>query len=453
MSQNVTRFPPSPTGSLHIGNVRTAIFNYLFARSTGGKFIVRVEDTDKERSRREYEDAMHQSISWLGLQRDNEVVWRQSERTDVYTKYLKMLIDTDHAYLSQEIEGANREVVRFRNPKKTITFQDLIRGSVTIDTTDLGDFIIARNINDPVYHMAVVVDDFEAGVTHVIRGEDHVSNTPRQILIQEAIGAPRPIYAHLPLIVAKDRSKLSKRKHGAAVSLDYYRQKGYLPQGILNYLALLGWNPGTEQEIFTLEELIPAFSFTQVQKSSAVFDETKLKWVNREHMLRLTPEAFWEHAEEFLSEETVTMLDASDRWRDVVPVMRERASTFGDVREADEAGEYRYYYESPAYEAQKLLWKEESSEATRGRLERISALLEGVSDPWTAESVKAALWDYAEKEGRGQVLWPMRISLSGRDKSPDPFTIAGIIGRDETEGRIRRARALLSPDGLAGNSR
>jgi nondiscriminating glutamyl-tRNA synthetase len=231
----VTRLAPSPTGSIHIGNVRTGIFNYLFARHVGGQFMIRVEDTDKERSKREYEVEMLANIAWLGLKKDNEVVLRQSERTEIYKKYLQDLIKKDLAYISVETEGANKEVVRFRNPNKTIVFQDLIRGEVSIDTTDLGDFIIARNINDPVYHMAVVVDDFETGTTHVIRGEDHISNTPRQILIQEAIGAPRPVYAHLPLIVAADRSKLSKRKHGAAVSLDYYRQKGYLPQGLLNY--------------------------------------------------------------------------------------------------------------------------------------------------------------------------------------------------------------------------
>lgn len=444
MSKVVTRFPPSPTGSLHIGNVRTAIFNYLFARHVGGEFIVRVEDTDKERSRHEYEEDMLASIAWLGLERDNKIVLRQSERTDIYKKHLQTLIEKDLAYLSQEIEGANREVVRFRNPNKAITFQDLIRGDVTIDTTDLGDFIIARNINDPVYHMAVVVDDFESGVTHVIRGEDHVSNTPRQILIQEAIGAPRPIYAHLPLIVAKDRSKLSKRKHGAAVSLDFYRQKGYLAEGILNYLTLLGWNPGTDQEIFTLDELIEAFSFEKVQRSSAVFDETKLAWVNREHMLKLTEESFWEHAEEFLSEETVSMLDATNRWREVISVMRERASTFGDIKDADMAGEYRYFYEAPLLETTKLGWKDEPKGATKGRLEAVLGLLEGVSDEWSKDSVRAAVWPYAETEGRGQVLWPMRVALSGREKSPDPFVIAGIIGKDETITRLKGAVAALS---------
>jgi len=417
----------------------------LFAKRNNGQFIVRIEDTDKVRSKREHEVSMLENIHWLGLKKDNEVPWRQSERTEIYKKYLQQLITDGRAYISQETEGLNKEVVRFKNPNTTITFTDLIRGEVTIDTTDLGDFIIARNIDEPVYHLAVVIDDFESGVTHVIRGEDHVSNTPRQILIMEAIGAPRPIYAHLPLIVATDHSKLSKRKHGESVSLDYYKSKGFLPQGITNYLALLGWNPGTEQEIFELPELIEKFSFDQVQKSAAVFDEVKLRWVNREHMLRLTPEAFWEHAEEFLSEETVTELDTLGLWESVVPIMRERASTFGDIRDADAAGEYAFFYKPPEYMPSVLLWKEETTLATKSRLERILSLLEAFQGEWDKDTVKSVVWDYAEKEGRGQVLWPMRVSLSGREKSPDPFTISGIIGRDETIRRIAGAISLLTP--------
>ncbi|MEX2013363.1 MAG: glutamate--tRNA ligase family protein [Parcubacteria group bacterium] len=278
----ITRFPPSPTGSLHIGNVRTALFNYLFAKHGGGDFIVRVEDTDKTRSKKEYEENMFENLKWLGLEIDGEV-WRQSERTDIYKKYLRKLIDENKAYISIETEGENREVVRLKNPNKVVTFNDLIRGEVSFDTTELGDFIIAKNIDEPLYHLAVVIDDFESGITHVIRGEDHISNTPRQILIQEAIGAPRPLYAHLPLILAQDRSKLSKRKHGESVSLDYYRLKGYSREAIINYLALLGWNPGTEQEIFTLEELIKVFDLSRVHKGGAIFDEKKLAWVNRKH--------------------------------------------------------------------------------------------------------------------------------------------------------------------------
>ncbi|MDO8471373.1 MAG: glutamate--tRNA ligase family protein [bacterium] len=278
----ITRFPPSPTGPLHIGNVRTALFNYLYARQNNGSFIVRIEDTDKTRSKKEYEDEMLESLEWLGLKRDGELL-HQSERTEIYKKYLHKLIDEGKAYLSRETEGENREVVRFKNPNIITIFNDLVRGEVQFDTTELGDFIIAKSVNEPLYHLAVVIDDFESGITHVIRGEDHISNTPRQILIQEAIGATRPLYAHLPLILAQDRSKLSKRKHGESVSLDYYRNKGYSRDAIINYLALLGWNPGTEQEIFTLSELINVFDLKRVHKGGAIFDEKKLAWVNRKH--------------------------------------------------------------------------------------------------------------------------------------------------------------------------
>jgi len=278
----IVRIAPSPTGPIHIGNIRTALFNYIFAKQNRGKCLLRIEDTDKERSKKEYEDNIIENLKWLGLETDSKI-WHQSERLDVYKKYLNKLINEDKAYISQETEGENREVVRFRNPNKKVTFDDLVRGEISFDTTELGDFIVAKNIDEPIYHLAVAVDDFESGVTHIIRGEDHISNTPRQILVQEAIGAPRPLYAHLPLILAKDRSKLSKRKHGESVSLDYYREKGYLPEAILNYLALLGWNPGTEKEIFTLEELIKEFNIKKVNKAGARLDEKKLAWVNRKH--------------------------------------------------------------------------------------------------------------------------------------------------------------------------
>ena len=420
------------------------MFSFLYAKKHKGLFIVRSEDTDKARSTKEFEAALLAGIDWLGIKKDNAEVWRQSERTEIYKKYLHRLIDEGKAYISQETEGENKEVVRFKNPNKRVEFDDLIRGIISVDTTDLGDFIIARNINDPVYHMAVVVDDFEAGVTHVIRGEDHISNTPRHILIQEAIGAPRPVYAHLPLIVAADHSKLSKRKHGESVSLDYYKSLGFLPAGIVNYLALLGWNPGTEQEIFTLDELKEAFAIEQVQKHAAIFDIVKLRWVNREHLLRLSNDEFKILVMDFISPELGGFLD-TERGALFLPVMRERASTFGDIHDAEAAGEYAYFIKPPTYEAAKLSWKgTEPAEATRARLEAVQALLEPLSaSQWASESVKNAIWPYAEAEGRGQVLWPLRMALSGRDKSPDPFQIAGIIGRDETLARISTAVSLL----------
>jgi len=275
MGKVAVRMAPSPTGNFHVGGARTALFNFLFARKNNGKFILRIEDTDKERSKKEFEDDIFESLEWLGLKYDE--FYRQSERGEIYKNYVEKMLNNDSVYEAED------KVIRFRNPNKKTKFNDLVRGEIEFDTTELKDFVIAKSVDEPLYHLAVVIDDFESGITHVIRGEDHISNTPRQILIQEAIGAPRPLYAHLPLILAQDRSKLSKRKHGESVSLDYYRHKGYSPEAIINYLALLGWNPGTEQEIFTLEELINVFDLERVHKGGAIFDEKKLAWVNRKH--------------------------------------------------------------------------------------------------------------------------------------------------------------------------
>ena len=273
--QVIVRMAPSPTGKFHVGSARTALYNFLFARKNDGKFILRIEDTDKERSKKEFENDILEGLEWLGLKYDE--LYRQSERGEVYKSYVEKMLSQDLVYESDD------KVIRFRNPNKKIKFNDLIRGEIEFDTTELNDFVIAKSVDEPLYHLAVVIDDFESGITHVIRGEDHISNTPRQILIQDAIGAPRPLYAHLPLILAQDRSKLSKRKHGESVSLDYYREKGYSPAAVINYLALLGWNPGTEQEIFTLEELIKVFDLSRVHKGGAIFDEKKLAWVSRKH--------------------------------------------------------------------------------------------------------------------------------------------------------------------------
>jgi glutamyl/glutaminyl-tRNA synthetase len=259
----------------------------LFAKKNGGKIIFRFEDTDRERSKKEFGEDILESLKWMGITYD-EGPFRQSDRTEVYKKYIKMMLDSGHAYLSTgegDTEFAifdpqklttkaltkNRDsVIRFKNPKKKIIFNDLIRGPVEFDTEELGDFVIAKSIDEPIYHLAVVVDDFDMGITHIIRGDDGISNTPRQILIQEAIGAPRPQYAHVPLILAPDRSKLSGR-HGA-VSIRDYRKMGYLPEALVNYLALLGWNPGTEQEIFNMNELIEAFDISKIQKGGAIFN-------------------------------------------------------------------------------------------------------------------------------------------------------------------------------------
>jgi glutamyl-tRNA synthetase len=430
---------------MHIGTVRTALFNFLFAKHHGGTFFVRIEDTDKERDRPEWTEAIWKDFEWCGLTPDIRYV--QSDHAKRHAELLKGLVEKGIAYVSKEAakDDPAKEVgvVRLKNPGKIITFNDIVRGEVTFDTTELGDFVIARSMSDPLYHFAVVVDDHDAGVTHVIRAEEHISNTPRQILIQEALGLERPEYAHIPLILAPDRSKLSKRKHGASV--ENYRNAGFLPEAILNYLSLLGWNPGTNEELFSLPELIERFTLDQVQKSGAIFDETKLKWFNREYILRLSPESFLERANGFLSEETRRALEKKGLLDVLVPLMRERIQTFGELKAMDEAGEFSFYANAPQYDAEKLAWKDSTPAIAREHLTRSLALMELITkSDWSEKAVKGALWPYAEKEGRGAVLWPLRFALSGREKSPDPFTIAGIIGKDETEKRIASALERLS---------
>ncbi len=277
----VTRFAPSPTGYLHIGNYRTAVFSYLYAKQNNGEFILRIEDTDRERSKKEYEDNIIDSLQWLGLSYDR--FYRQSEQISSHKKYLDELISKDLAYISREEakdgSGVMKEVVRFRNPNKVVTFDDMIRGKISMDTTDLGDFVIARSIDEPLFHFAVVIDDMEEGVTHIVRGEDHVSNTPRQILIWEALGKEPPSYAHLPLVLSPDRSKLSKRK--GALAITEYRSMGYLPEALLNTMALIGWHPTDDTEILTMGDLIEKFSIDRIQKSGAIFDNVKLDWINK----------------------------------------------------------------------------------------------------------------------------------------------------------------------------
>ncbi|MBC7074377.1 glutamate--tRNA ligase, partial [Candidatus Parcubacteria bacterium] len=315
------RFAPSPTGYLHIGGVRTALFNFLFAKKNQGVFILRIEDTDKERSKKEYEENIMESLRWLGIEWDEGPdkggpfgPYRQSERGEFYKKYLQKLLNEGKAYYcfctKEELEAERQyllslgqaprysgkcrnlpkevveknlkekkeSVIRLKVEPQKVVFFDLIRGKIEVEAELLGDFVIAKSLTEPLYNFACVVDDYEMKITHVIRGEEHISNTPKQILIQKALGFPQPQYAHLPLILAPDRSKLSKR-HGA-VSVWEYKKMGYLPEALLNFLAFLGWNPGTNREIYSLSALIKDFSLERIQKSGAVFNQKKLDFLN-----------------------------------------------------------------------------------------------------------------------------------------------------------------------------
>jgi glutamyl-tRNA synthetase/nondiscriminating glutamyl-tRNA synthetase len=275
-SKIITRFAPSPTGYLHIGGVRSALFSYLFAKQNNGQFFLRIEDTDKKRNKKEYEEDIIKGFKIVGLNWDNDPIYRQSDHFSLYKELIEKLIKEGKAYLSKEEvkeEGQRAEVIRFKNPNKDVVFEDLVHGEIKVNTTDLGDFIIARSVEEPIFHFANVVDDNEMGVTHIIRGEEHLPNTPRQILIGEALGFKQPFYAHIPLVLASDRSKLSKRE--GSVALREFLDKGYLPGAIINYLALLGWHPQDNQEIFTITELVKVFDLSRVQKAGAIWSEEK----------------------------------------------------------------------------------------------------------------------------------------------------------------------------------
>jgi len=430
----ITRFAPSPTGTLHIGSARTALFNYLFAKKHGGKFVLRIEDTDRERSKKEFEAGILESLAWLGLTYDD--MYRQSERTPIYTKYLKELVKKDLAYVSKEEgvgEGKSAEVIRFRNPNKNVTFKDLILGEISFDTTELKDFIIAKDFQTPLYNLAVVIDDYEMGITHVIRGQDHISNTPRKILMIEALGLLIPSYAHIPLILAPDRSKLSKR-HGALSTLEY-RQMGYLSEAIINFLALLGWHPKDDRELFSLNDLIKEFELERVQKGGAVFDITKLDWLNREYIKILPHDLLFSKIKEEL-------LDVPNSQAErLLPIILERINKWGDIITIKE--ELKFFWQFPDYDPQKLIWKEGTKEKTLEALMKVKENLAAL-DSFDEKSIKNSIWLFAETKGKGAVLWPMRYALSGRDKSPDPILIASVLGQKETLQRLQIAIEALT---------
>lgn len=394
------RFPPSPTGLLHIGNVRTFVFNWLFAKQQGGKIVLRIEDTDTERSKKEFEDGIIADLGWLGL--DYDEFHRQSERKEIHKKYLKQLLDSGKAY---EEEGAIKLKV---DQSKKIAFDDVIRGTIEFDTKHEKDFVIARNLDSPLYHLAVVVDDHEMRISHIIRGEDHIANTAKHILLQEALGFPLPVYAHLPLILGADKSKLGKR-HGA-VALDEYK-KEYLPEAIFNYLAILGFT--APSEIMSREELIQAFDLAKIHKSGAVFDLKKLEWINGEYIKKMS------------NDELRMMI--GEKYEKILPLVRERMKKKSDLEEFD------FFFEAPQIDPELLKWKKASIEESKAMLAKVKEVIE-----------KNGIENLGEKldnlsQDRGLAYWPLRVALSGKKASPDPVDIAIILGKEEVLKRIKNA--------------
>lgn len=458
------RIAPSPTGLLHIGTARTALFNWLFAKKNSGKFILRIEDTDKERSKPEHEKDILEGLIWLGLEWDE--FYRQSEREAIYKEYLEKLLKKGNAYwcfcgkeeLEKEKEamqkdgkapkyggkcgriipataGARRQsgesaVIRFRMPEKIVKFADLIRGEVEFDTALFGDIVIAKDLENPLYNFSAVLDDGLMKISHIIRGEDHIANTPKQIAIQEALDLPLPIYAHLPLILAPDRSKLSKRFN--ETSLNEYRKRGYLPEAMINFMALLGWHPEGDREVFPLNEIAEKFEIEKVQKGGAIFNEGKLNWFNGEYIKSIETEDLVERAAGFAPEER---LKDKELFQRAVLAERERMTRLCDFKELG-----GFFFELPDYETELLVWKNTPPQKIRENLEAVLKILEVASSEDEAEEKLISL---AEERGRGEVLWPTRAALSGKKASPGPFEIIRVIGVPESRKRLGKAVRVI----------
>ncbi|MEJ6580573.1 MAG: glutamate--tRNA ligase family protein [Akkermansiaceae bacterium] len=423
MSQAVrTRFAPSPTGYLHLGGARTALFNWLYARHHGGTFVLRVEDTDAARNTEEARAAIFEGMEWLGLDWEgpgNEGdcgPYFQSERTSVYEQWFEKLVQANRVY---EDEGA----WRFRFDRKPVTMNDLVCGEVTIDYTDESntpDMVIRRSDGSFVFHFVNVVDDLTMGITHVIRGEDHLMNTPKHLQLVEAFGMTPPAYAHIPLILNGDGSKMSKRDEGAALG-DYPKQ-GYLSSAVVNFLALLGWSPKDDTEIFSLEELIEKFSLESVNRAPARFDPRKCQWVNQQHILKLTPEEFINACE-------------SDATPEMLSSVQEKVSLLTEVPEAVS------FYLDPEFpiEEQAL----EKARQAVPLLEALSQSFSGLGD-WSTAKEAVGATALAAGAKPGQLMFPLRVALSGKSGGPDLGAILEILGKNECVRRINRLTTLLA---------
>ena len=411
------RFAPSPTGALHVGGARAALYNWLLARGKQGTFVLRIEDTDRERSTPENIEQILDALRWLELDWD-EGPFFQSERVDRHREEIARLVDEGHAYYD---EGA----VRVRVPEEGATVvRDLIRGDITFQHKDIADFVIARSDGSPLYNFAVAVDDHDMGITHVIRGEDHISNTPRQIMVLEALGAEPPVYAHLPLLHGPDGKKLSKR-HGAA-SVQELRDIGYLPAAVRNYLALLGWGYDESTTFFSTDELVELFSLERVSRNPAVFDEQKLRWMNGRYLRELPAEELQTLLEQRLGRELP---------RDAVEIAQEKMQTLDDFwtlagflverRPTDEKA-----------------WNKVMQDGAGERLARARDAL-AQTEPFTPESVEHALRAVVDELGAKpkDVFQPVRVAISGSTVSPGIFESVAVLGRDETLARIDEALA------------
>jgi len=474
------RYAPSPTGHWHIGGVRTALFNWLFARQNQGVFIMRIEDTDKERSRPEFEAEIFEDWEWLGLDYDEGPVpgkkdkgshgpYRQSERTALYREYLQKLLDVGWAYycycskedleaerqtmtaeglppkygghcrnLSAPPSGRTPQAIRFKMPEARVSWKDMVRGEISFDAALFGDIVIARDLNSALYNFAAVVDDAAMEITHVIRGEDHISNTPKQILIYKALNLEPPQFGHFPLILSADRSKLSKRF--AETSVLNYRAEGYLPEALINFLALLGWHPQDDEEILSVSDLINKFNIKRVQKAGAIWNQEKLDWLNSRYLKALPVPELAKKLEPWAKKRGIKIED--EKLYKIIEIERERIKNLSEFFEV--AG---FFFELPDYPPKMLIWRGDDAPKTLVILEKELEILKNleVSD-YGRDNLLVVMAGLTEEYGKGSVLWPLRVAVSGNEASPDPFSIIEILSKDETLQRLKLAIEKLGSE-------
>lgn len=415
------RFAPSPTGSLHIGGVRTALFNFLFARAQKGAFLLRIEDTDRERSRPEFEREILDSLGWLGLAWDESVI-RQSERLAHYQKMADELVEKGLAYRDA---AGGRAAVKFKNIPKKVKFDDSVHGTIEFDSAFFEDLVIQKSDGFPTYHFACVVDDHDMKITHVIRGDDHISNTPRQILLYEAFGWTPPKFGHLPLVFGPDKTPLSKR-HGT-VPLTQYRKDGFLPEAILNYLALLGWSPRTAKEMFSPAELETEFSLEGVNQTNACFDLEKLKWLNAEHIRALSQDDYAARLGAFLADSGFAEIASGRNFRSVALLYRERIRTFGEF-----PSQTQFFSGAKISFDLEAVRKYLRGDTVCQNLRKWREVLAGEGDFANPAGLEALLRRTAETLGikAGDLIHPMRVAISGRSVTPGVFDVMSVLGRD-----------------------
>ena len=488
-----TRFAPSPTGFLHIGGFRTALFAYLHAKKNGGKFLLRIEDTDRERFVEGGLENILNSLYWAGIKPDEGVLieddkiiqkgengpYIQSERLEIYSKHISMLLEKCGAYhcfctkerldelrmtqeknkmpsgydrhcfnlgqeeVEEKKKAGEKFVIRLKMPKdETIEIDDLVRGKVKFDTNLIDDQVLIKSDGFPTYHFAVVVDDHLMSITDVVRGEEWISSTPKHIALYKYFGWDIPNYAHLPLLVNEKKQKLSKR-HGD-VSVFDFKEKGYLPESLINFVAFLGWNPGGEREIFNLKELESEFDLNRVGKSASVFNIEKLDWITGQYIKKMKDEELSKLVLPFLNNAGLyEKTDATDPLLiSLVKISKERMSKLSDIVELSGF----VFAKDLKYDSDLLIWKKSDSVITKKNLESLYGFISDLDvKSWTEEKLEKEIVGWIEENNLsvGEVLWPMRVALSGQKNSPGPFEISIVLGKEKTLSRLRRAVSFL----------